>query len=221
MRAVYAFLHLVMWAVSQATPLRRIDVVNDLCLFEYQPPITAAGESSGGYFANVHIGSALKSRSRKDTSFSKRAEAGTSNENSQHRSKTLQDVKLGSQQQWFARDSTVNKWDGGVWNVVTTGVVGAPPSHCSDVAPGPFTTVETTPTISEKPYITITSNGQFMLQIPPLKTDSKGSTFETSGTVSVPFSDVYVTSPDDSAAKINQKLSAGLHIVFTPGLYKY
>jgi hypothetical protein len=39
----------MMWAVSQAAPLRRIQVDNDLLLFEYQPPITAAGEASGGY----------------------------------------------------------------------------------------------------------------------------------------------------------------------------
>lgn len=34
----------MMWAVSQAAPLRRIEVANELLLFEYQPPITAAGE---------------------------------------------------------------------------------------------------------------------------------------------------------------------------------
>ena len=37
----------MMWAVSQAAPLRRVDVANDLLLFEYQPPIPAAGQASG------------------------------------------------------------------------------------------------------------------------------------------------------------------------------
>ena len=51
----------MMWAVSQAAPLRRIEIVNDLLLFEYQPPIPAAGEASGGFMASVKIGSAVKS----------------------------------------------------------------------------------------------------------------------------------------------------------------
>ena len=50
----------MMWAVSQAAPVRRIEVDNDLILFEYQPPIQAAGESSGGYMANVKVGAALR-----------------------------------------------------------------------------------------------------------------------------------------------------------------
>ena len=39
----------MIWAVSQAAPLRRVQVDNDLCLFEYQPPIQPAGEASGGF----------------------------------------------------------------------------------------------------------------------------------------------------------------------------
>ena len=61
-----------MWAVSQAAPIRRIEIEHDLLLFEYEPPISAAGEASGGYCANIKINN------------------GT--------------AKLGSQQQWYARD---------------------------------------------------------------------------------------------------------------------
>lgn len=46
----------MMWAVSQGTSLRRLEVVNDLLLFQYEPPITEAGEASGGYMANVQVG---------------------------------------------------------------------------------------------------------------------------------------------------------------------
>jgi hypothetical protein len=186
----------MMWAVSQAAPVRRVDIVNDLCLFEYQPPIAAAGESSGGFFANVQVGSEIHSPKR-----------------------LLEGVSVGSQQQWFARDSTVDKWEGGVWNIVTTGVVGANPSHCSDAAPGPFTTVDETPTVSEKPYLTIAPDGKFSLQVPPLKKNSKGADFDTKGTMTIPFENVYVTDPKDSAATINAKLAAGLHVVITPGIY--
>jgi len=78
----------MMWAVSQAAPLRRVEVDNDLLLFEYEPPIPGAGEASGGFFANVKV------------------DHGT--------------VKPGSQQQWFARDSTVAAWNGGERTVCLT-----------------------------------------------------------------------------------------------------
>ena len=98
----------------------------------------------------------------------------------------LRGVSPGSQQQWFSRDSTVGAWNGAVWNMVFTGVRGAPPSHCGPapsmaegaaVASGPFTTVEATPIIAEKPYLTIDSAGQYQLQLPPVKTASSGSDF--------------------------------------------
>lgn len=55
--------------------------------------------------------------------------------------------------------------------------------------------------------------------MPPLKTDSRGASFDTAGTTTIGFEHVYVTSPADSAAKINKKLAAGLHIIFTPAIY--
>ena len=45
----------MMWAASQASPIRRVEIENDLLLFEYEPPIQSAGEASGGYFANIKI----------------------------------------------------------------------------------------------------------------------------------------------------------------------
>ena len=45
----------MMWAASQAAPLRRVEIDNDLLLFEYEPPIPNAGEASGGYFASVKV----------------------------------------------------------------------------------------------------------------------------------------------------------------------
>lgn len=45
----------MMWAVSQAAPLRRINIDNDLVLFEYQPPIPGAGEASGGFMVRLAL----------------------------------------------------------------------------------------------------------------------------------------------------------------------
>jgi hypothetical protein len=52
-----------------------------------------------------------------------------------------------------------------------------------------------------------------------MKTNSKGSNFDTSGTTTIPFEHVYVTSTTDDASIINSKLEQGLHIVFSPGMY--
>lgn len=45
----------MMWAVSQAAPLRRVHVQNTLTLFEYEPPAPEAGYASGGYLADSLI----------------------------------------------------------------------------------------------------------------------------------------------------------------------
>ena len=46
----------MLWAVSQASPLRRIHVDHDLTLYEYMPPWEGAGYSSGGFLSNSQVG---------------------------------------------------------------------------------------------------------------------------------------------------------------------
>ena len=46
----------MLWAVSQATPLRRLVVDNELILYEYEPPYLLAGRSSGGFMSNALVG---------------------------------------------------------------------------------------------------------------------------------------------------------------------
>lgn len=66
--------------------------------------------------------------------------------------------------------SEVSTWMDGVWNIVFTGVLGAPASHCaSQDGQNPYTTVDTTPQVAEKPYVTIDDAGLFYLNIPAAK----------------------------------------------------
>jgi len=106
--------------------------------------------------------------------------------------------------------------------MVFTGVAGSPSNHCGNLGgKTPSTNVEKTPRISEKPYITIeSSSGKFFLQVPPLKIESRGANFSTAGVKSIDFSQVYVTRTTDTAAVMNKKLSQGLHLLLTPGIYK-
>ena len=45
----------MMWAVSQAAPLRRVHVDNNLALYEYVSPYPNAGFASGGFLANSRV----------------------------------------------------------------------------------------------------------------------------------------------------------------------
>lgn len=45
----------MMWAASQASPIRRIHVDGDLDLFQYLPPYPEAGFASGGYMSDCTV----------------------------------------------------------------------------------------------------------------------------------------------------------------------
>lgn len=98
-------------------------------------------------------------------------------------SKVGRQVHLGSQQQWFFRNSDLSNFDplGGVFNFVFVGVIGAPESHCNPVWTTnmlPFHTTQYTPIVAEKPFITIDpDSGKYSLEIPQPKTNSSGTRF--------------------------------------------
>ena len=127
-------------------------------------------------------------------------------------------VGSGSQQQWYTRNSSFGRgWDGGVWNMVFSGVEGAPPQAFPDP---PHTTLPTTPVTREKPYLYIEDNGNYSVFVPALQRESRGVTWPNTPGESIPLRDFYVAKPSDSAATLNQALSDGLNLFFTPGIYR-
>ena len=58
------------------------------------------------------------------------------------------------------------------------------------------------------------------LKIPQVKANASGHDFSEASVTTVGFEGVYVTSPTDTAATINAKLSAGLHVVLSPAVYQ-
>ena len=129
------------------------------------------------------------------------------------------DAATGGQQQWFARDSAVGGWHSGGWNVVLSGVAGAPPTSFPKP---PVTTLATTPRSREKPWLYVDASGRFRVFLPALRTDARGPSWRagapTPGT-SLPLRRFFVAHPGDSAATINAALAAGLDLLFTPGVY--
>ena len=53
----------------------------------------------------------------------------------------------------MTRNSNFASWKGSNWNDVFSGSVHAPESHCGYGGDGTYTTIEKTPVIAEKPYI--------------------------------------------------------------------
>ncbi|MFM0741642.1 hypothetical protein PQQ51_30770 [Paraburkholderia xenovorans] len=127
-------------------------------------------------------------------------------------------VSSGSQQQWYTRDSTIGGWTNGVWNMVFSGVNGAP----AQAFPAPsYTTLATTPVSREKPYLYIDSAGNYNVFVPALRSNASGISWASGSTpgTSIPMSRFYVAHPSDTAETLNTALQQGLHLFFTPGTY--
>ncbi|MCO5995268.1 discoidin domain-containing protein [Actinoallomurus rhizosphaericola] len=123
-----------------------------------------------------------------------------------------------SQQQWFTRNSQIGGWLNGVWNMVFTGVAGAPAQSFPNP---PYTTVANAPVTREKPFLYVDSSGAYRVFVPSLRQNTQGTTWSggTTPGSSIPLSQFYVAHPSDSAATLNQALAQGLNLLFTPGVY--
>lgn len=171
------------WAVSQATALRRVHVKGSMDLWDraYDP-----AWSSGGFIADSKIDNVLES---------------------------------GSQQQFLTRNSVLSNWSGGVWNMVFVGDEQAPAGAWPAK---PYTVVDKTPVVREKPYLTIDSAGKYSVMVPALKTDSLGISWAAGAPASpsLPLDAFYVAHAGyDTANTINAALEAGKNLILTPGVY--
>ena len=124
-----------------------------------------------------------------------------------------------SQQQWYTKDSTLGSWSGSVWNMVFSGVNGAP---AQSYPTPPMTTLANTPVARDIPYLYVDSSGNYNVFEPSLRTNAVGPswspTSNTPGT-SVPMSTFFVATPSNTAAQINAALAQGCNLLFTPGVY--
>ncbi len=167
------------WAVSQASPYRRMHVRGDLRLDH------GGGWSSGGWISDTKIDGQIRS---------------------------------GSQQQWISRDSQFGGWNGSTWNMVFVGVHGAP---AGTFPHPPYTTVDQTPVVREKPCLQIDESGQYWVFVPALRTGTSGVTWahDSAPGVSVPIDQFFIAKPGATASEINAALTAGLNLLITPGVY--
>ena len=123
-----------------------------------------------------------------------------------------------SQQQWYSKDSTFGSWSGSVWNMVFSGVNGAP---AQSFPTPPMTTLATTPVSRDIPYMYVNSAGNYNVFEPSLRTNASGPSWASGSTpgTSVPMSQFFVATPSNTAAQINSALASGCNLLFTPGVY--
>jgi hypothetical protein len=125
-------------------------------------------------------------------------------------------IRSGSQQQFLTRDSTMGSWSGSNWNMVFVGDQGAPAQSFPT-----YTTVGSSPTIREKPFLYIDSSGNYQVFVPALQSNASGTTWsgKTPQGQSLPISQFYVVKPGATASDINAALAAGKNLLVTPGVY--
>jgi hypothetical protein len=169
------------WAVSQATAMRRVHVKGALNLWD-------GGWSSGGFLADSKIDGQVNS---------------------------------GSQQQWLSRNAEWGGWRGANWNIVFVGTVNPPTGQWPKP---PYTVIEKTPVIREKPYLFIDEAGDYFVMVPTFKPGpTQGTTWSAGPTpgTAVPIGRFHLARPGvDTAETINTALRSDKELLFTPGIYR-
>lgn len=126
----------------------------------------------------------------------------------------------GSQQQFFVRNSVINEWYGSVWNNIFLGVEGAPETETHPNPP--ITTFPRNPLSREKPFLFVDKTSTFFVNIPSLKTGSRGVSWQDSrdDLIGIPLSVFFLAQPHSSPGEINAALASGKNLIFLPGLYE-
>jgi hypothetical protein len=128
-------------------------------------------------------------------------------------------VGAGPQQQWISRNSEWGSWTGANWNMVFVGIPHPPEGEWPQP---PYTKVDRTPLVREKPFLEVDAKGNWSVRLPALQTSSQGITWHGGSTPgrSIPLSTFYIAHPgNDTAATMNAQLAKGKNILLTPGIY--
>jgi hypothetical protein len=121
---------------------------------------------------------------------------------------------------YLVRNSSLGGgWTNAVWNQVFAGVEGAPAQSFPSPA---YTTLARNPASREKPFLYVDPSGAFRVHVPAAQFNSSGTTWQNGQTPghSIPIEDFFIARPTDSAQAMNDALSQGKHLLFTPGVYK-
>lgn len=182
------------WAVSQAAPLRRMNIVGKFSLMDY----CSGGPqyASGGFIA--------------DSKFSGTDQLVSGSQQQFYvRNSVIPGWSNGVWNQAFSGVTGAPTTSFG-----TTGTDGKPAA--------PYTTLATTPVSREKPYLYLDSSGAYQVYVPATQQNSSGVSWESgaeSGGRTLPLTSFFIVYPGDSVTLINAALASGRNLLFTPGVY--
>jgi hypothetical protein len=181
-----------MWAVSQAAPMRRVQVNGGVTLMDYCDG--SPDFASGGFIADSKFtGGTIVNGSQQQWITRDSSLDGWSNS-------VWNQVFCGdpgAPAQSFATDS---------------GHSGGPSS---------YTTLATCPVTREAPYLYQDASGHYRVFVPAVQHDSSGPTWANGNTpgTSLSLDSFYVVNAASTVRQINAALRAGDNLLFTPGVY--
>jgi hypothetical protein len=138
-------------------------------------------------------------------------------------SKVSGDLDFFGNQQYMVRNSSIGGAAGcpnGLWNMVYSGVTGAPAPVFSGQCQQ-NTVLAASPVTEEEPFLYTDSSGNFQVFVPAVQHSSSGPSWASgseAGT-SIPLSRFFVANPGTPVAAINVALALGKNLILTPGVY--
>jgi hypothetical protein len=130
------------------------------------------------------------------------------------------DLNFDGNQQYMVRNSVMGGNNGALWNMVYSGVKGAPAASFSGTG-AQNTVLPTSPVTEEEPFLYQDASGNNNVFVPAVQTNSSGTSW-SSGTEagsSLPLSSFFIANPSTSVAAIDVALALGKNLVLTPGVY--
>jgi hypothetical protein len=182
------------WAVSQAAPLRSVDINGDVTLMDYCDG--SPDYASGGFIANSTFAGGTITNGSQQQFFTRDSDIDSWG-NGVWNQVFCGDP--GAPAQSFSADSGDS---GGT---------------------EPYTTLSTCPRTQDPPYLYTNSAGAYSVYVPSAQSNSSGPTWAngTPAGSSLAFSTFYVVNSASTVAQINAALAAGDNLLFTPGVYGY
>jgi hypothetical protein len=126
-------------------------------------------------------------------------------------------------QQYMVRNSAIGGANGcpnGLWNMVYSGVIGAPApvftGQCQQ-----NTVLTASPVTEEEPFLYTDAQGNYHVFVPAVQHDSSGPSWASGSEAgrSIPLSRFFVATPSTSLFAINLALAFGQDLILTPGVY--
>jgi hypothetical protein len=133
------------------------------------------------------------------------------------------DLDFYGNQQYMVRNSSIGGANGcpnGLWNMVYSGVEGAPaPAFAGTCQQN--TVLAASPVTEEEPFLYTDASGGYRVFVPAPRTSSSGPSWAdgTEAGGSLPLSSFFIASPGTPVPAINLALALGKNLVLTPGVY--